>query len=250
MLRAYAPQQWRGTFDASTLSVGEHRLNVEADGTLTRGVVSLFRVEDMPCELGEEDPDEALEEGEITVPYAGDGDSDPDGDTVSDGDQAADGDVIPDGDADSDDDQFPDGDEEAVLPTDGDGVDDDVAPDGDASRHCANGERRCRDRLTPEECRNELWTALDSCTGGSRCKDGSCRMQTEDGDEESGSENAADGDRSGEEPEGASEAPGVSTDGCQGTGGEGADSVLMFFAFVGLAAILRKRSRAPRDMVV
>ncbi|RJO71859.1 MAG: hypothetical protein C4523_03340 [Myxococcales bacterium] len=144
--RGGAPEQWRARFDATPLADGLHALSVEAQGTQTVAETIQFRVVDLPCDIGEEDADEPLEQGRVrrlfneTDGDAPDGDV-PDGDIpdgdVSDGDlpdgdedfETADGDV---GDGDeptpADGDEIPDGDEEASPP---DATDGDAPGDGD-----------------------------------------------------------------------------------------------------------------------
>jgi hypothetical protein len=50
--------QWRGYFDATKLSAGEHTVTVKAVGTGTSESSNTFYVENgLPCDLGQEDPD-------------------------------------------------------------------------------------------------------------------------------------------------------------------------------------------------
>ncbi len=74
--RQSVPQQWRGRFDATALSIGVHDLEVEARSAQTNVHLTKFLVEERACDIGEEDPDEPLDPGEIEVFGA----SQPDGD--------------------------------------------------------------------------------------------------------------------------------------------------------------------------
>lgn len=55
------PNQWLGSFDATSLVAGIHRIDVQVHGEGWRHFSSQFRVEDLPCELEPEPPDEETE---------------------------------------------------------------------------------------------------------------------------------------------------------------------------------------------
>ncbi len=80
------PEQWRGSFNTQELAVGIHDLEVEVTGDRTRSFYSRFRIVEGDCELGEEDSDTPLAEGEIILPET-DEPIDGDGDSPEDGDQ-------------------------------------------------------------------------------------------------------------------------------------------------------------------
>ena len=50
--------QYRGYFDASKLSVGLHSITVKVKSDVTSSTVNEFYISDIPCEIGDEDPDE------------------------------------------------------------------------------------------------------------------------------------------------------------------------------------------------
>jgi hypothetical protein len=130
--REQVPNQWRGSFDARGLSVGYHTLTVQASGGGQRSQSVSFQVADLACDIGVEDPDLALAEGEMIVltdqETDGDGDGDTDFDTPLDGDrEESDIEAGEDGDA-----LQEDGDTEVI---DGDAAyedGDDWKPDGDS----------------------------------------------------------------------------------------------------------------------
>ena len=179
--RINVPEQWRGYFDASGLSSGVHGLEIEVSGSNVKTFASNFYVEDGVCDIGEEDEDLPLEEGEIiTADYESDGDE-TDGDAIE-----TDGDPIdPDGDeVDPDCDEFdPDGDE-ALL--DGDKV----GPDGDANQpECKPGETSCLNEEIVLICSAEgRWERMNECGKDWFCQKGECRQESDDiasdGDEE------------------------------------------------------------------
>ena len=152
--RKNVPEQWRGYFDATPLDPGFHDLVVEVSASRSRTVETVFRVEDAPCDIGEEDPDLSLEEGRIVVcgeETDGDGDSDREY-----GPEEAEGDAL-----------YPDGDYEVV---------------------CTPGDTRCRYWDTVETCLPDgsSWEISEQCEDGTICVDGACVKggETVDGDSE------------------------------------------------------------------
>ncbi len=55
------PQQYRGYFDATGLSVGLHSITVRVVTDSSARTTNEFYVADIPCELGKEDPDEIID---------------------------------------------------------------------------------------------------------------------------------------------------------------------------------------------
>lgn len=58
--RKQNPYQYRGYFDASSLSKGLHTITVTVKSDITTQTKNEFYVSDIPCEIGEEDPDEII----------------------------------------------------------------------------------------------------------------------------------------------------------------------------------------------
>lgn len=133
--REQTPEQWRGRFDATGLSPGLHTLAIYVVGSQVRDQEIRFRVIEATCDIGEEDDDIQLDEGEIWLPGdIEDGDTADGDDLFVDGDEQIDGEVILDGDGDGemDGDPIAEGD---ALSADGDEwIDGDYSPeDGDVA---------------------------------------------------------------------------------------------------------------------
>ncbi|MCX7958134.1 MAG: metallophosphoesterase [Deltaproteobacteria bacterium] len=54
------PSQYRGYFDATSLSTGIHTITVKVKSDITNETKNEFYVSDIPCEIGEEDSDEVV----------------------------------------------------------------------------------------------------------------------------------------------------------------------------------------------
>ena len=201
--------QWRGRFDASALSEGYHDLKVTVKAGDSREFKSVFRVEEKPCDIGEEEPDTELDDGTIVLPgdepdgdTAVDGDEAIDGDTEVDGDEVVDGDTVIDGDTAVDGDEAVDGDTvidgDEILDgdntidgdevVDGDEiVDGDTLIDGDniidgdtgnldGDQACDPGAKHCyMDVLMECNTDGNLWEVKEDCeTNGQICVDEEC----------------------------------------------------------------------------
>ncbi|GAB4301584.1 MAG: hypothetical protein Kow0090_17130 [Myxococcota bacterium] len=101
------PYQWRGYFDATKLAAGKHEITVQATGLTPGSSKNQFLVDDIPCELGEEDPDEPII-------------SDDDDDIIADDDDNDDNDDVPVDDDDDSDDVPVDDDDDRALDVGGD----------------------------------------------------------------------------------------------------------------------------------
>ena len=105
--------QWRGRFDAGTLSTGLHTLTVEATGSATRSMTIQVDAIADTCNLGPEDPPpgadaDADADADGDADAGADADADADADAEAEAEASADADADGDADADADADAHPD----------------------------------------------------------------------------------------------------------------------------------------------